>query len=325
MTVTIEHPYEIVIPAGLSHDDWAVRRNALPGVGASEAATAMGLSPWKSAYCLYLEKTGELDPEPENEPMSWGIKMEALICDEFAERHPDLDVLSNGATYRSREHPHMLASLDRPLRERQGPATGLLEVKNVTVFLATDWRTRPPDYVVIQVQQQLAVTGYEFAWVAALIGGNRYVEYEVERDEALIASVIEGTRAFWHRVLDRTPPPLDGSDSTRDALRRQYDDSDGEVVELPPNALDIRIARDEVKARAAELEMQQREYENQLLSMLGEHEVGIVEDQKVVTWKPQTTRRIDTVALKEGAPEIAEKFTNETESRVVRFPAMKGA
>lgn len=41
----------------------------------------------------------------------------------------------------------------------------------------------------------------------------------------------------------------------------------------------------------------------------------LVIDCYKVTWKPVTTNRIDTTALKRELPEIAERFTKQTESR----------
>jgi hypothetical protein len=50
------------------------------GFGGSDAAAACGLSRWKSAYQLYLEKRGEAPlVEEENEAMRWGTLLEPVV------------------------------------------------------------------------------------------------------------------------------------------------------------------------------------------------------------------------------------------------------
>ena len=43
------------------HDKWLEMRNK--GIGGSEAAVIVGMNRWKSPFQLWLEKTGEVEPE----------------------------------------------------------------------------------------------------------------------------------------------------------------------------------------------------------------------------------------------------------------------
>ena len=54
------------------------------GLGGSDAAAVLGLSPWTSPLDLYLDKRGELDEEPEQPTnwQRWGHLLEDLIADE---------------------------------------------------------------------------------------------------------------------------------------------------------------------------------------------------------------------------------------------------
>jgi putative phage-type endonuclease len=73
---------------GMSEQEWLELRRK--GLGGSDVATAMGLSPWKSPMQLYLEKTGEIDPEPlTSEVVYWGTVLESVIANRFAELHPE--------------------------------------------------------------------------------------------------------------------------------------------------------------------------------------------------------------------------------------------
>ena len=58
------------------------------GIGASEAAAALGVCPWKSRFQLWAEKTGKADPPDLDavEAVEWGDILEAVICETFAKR-----------------------------------------------------------------------------------------------------------------------------------------------------------------------------------------------------------------------------------------------
>ena len=64
-------------------------------IGASEIAAVMGQSPWASRYSLFMQKSygWSLDGDDQTEAQRWGHKLEDPIADEFAERHPDLEVV----------------------------------------------------------------------------------------------------------------------------------------------------------------------------------------------------------------------------------------
>ncbi len=54
----------------------------------------------------------------------------------------------------------------------------------------------------------MAVTGYQGAYIAVLIGGNTFKWKFVERDEELISMLVELESDFWNHVQDCIPPPL---------------------------------------------------------------------------------------------------------------------
>ena len=314
--------YTVVAPTGTERAEWLGMRN--DGIGSSEAAAALGLSPWKSPFVLYHEKTGQLEPDDQTEPQYIGRMIEPTIAAIFADQHPMLTVLDPGAiTYRSVEYPFLFASPDRIVRPAVGEEGGL-ELKNVGIRMAADWGEFPPDFVQLQCLHQMAVLGWEWCWVAALIGGNEYRGYLIERNDAAIAGMLQAEEEFWRAVVERRPPPVDGSESTREALRAMHAESipDSEL-ELPQRALGIRVERDAFKAQAKTLEGLADQAEAELMALLGENEVGVVDGQRLITWQPERRKRVDVHALREAEPDIAERFATVTESRVARFPKLR--
>jgi predicted phage-related endonuclease len=61
---------------------------------------------------------------------------------------------------------------------------------------------------------------------------------------------------------------------------------------------------------------------NKLRAMLGDRAVGMTSRFKV-TWKNQTTNRLNTTRLKAEDPSTYQRFTMATESRVLRFTEIK--
>src|SRR5688500_13923968 len=137
----------------------------------------------------------------------------------------------------------------------------------------------------VQTLHYLAVTGLAFAYVAVLIGGQRLEYRRIERDEEAIGHLNAIEAEFWQRVLDRRPPPPDGSVATGDLLARLYDVEVDKVAVLPPEALDLLGARAQAKADVKAAEERARLAENQLKALLGDAELGVLDGDVICTWR----------------------------------------
>lgn len=177
------------------------------GLGGSDAATVLGANKYRTAADLWLEKTGRVEtPDISGkDSVYWGNVLEDTVAKEFARRHPEMKVSKVNGQLVSKEHPFMLADIDRKLK--LGKSTGLLEIKTAGGWRARDWEDGVPAYYLPQVVHYLCVTGFEFAWVAALIGGQRYVEYEVHADDEDKAALIEAEREFWEEYVAKGVMP----------------------------------------------------------------------------------------------------------------------
>lgn len=240
----------------VSREAWlAARQNV---IGASEAAAVCGLDPYCSAYALWAEKSGLVTDEREgdgdiSEAAYWGNILEPLIANRYAEE-TGLDLLDHGRhTLIHGEHPHLVATLDR---EILAPAAhGVLEIKAPGFLMRDTWADGPPERHVIQLQSQLSVTGHSWGAIAALIGGQDFRIYRVERDQELIDLILERIDEFMECVRREVPPEPDGSESTRRVLKRLYPEDSGAEVSLDePHhekwAAELEAAR--ADARAAE-------------------------------------------------------------------------
>ena len=226
---------KLVKTKDLPRDDWLTVRKQ--GIGSSDSAAAVGLNPYKSQLELWMEKTGrdgnlpKCDPVDESSPTYWGNILEPIVAAHYTKRtglrvrrvnavlqHPDPSL------------PWMLANIDREVTGSS--EVQILECKTAGINGARLWKEGVPEYVQLQVMHQLAVTGKQSADVAVLLGGQHLEIHRIERNEILIARLIELERHFWHYVETDTPPPADGSASADLALRCLYPNDDGQILDF---------------------------------------------------------------------------------------------
>jgi putative phage-type endonuclease len=287
--IATSDPYEILCDTD-AEPDWLSARFA--GIGSSEIGSVIGMNPRSSPFKLFLEKTGAIQPDDlsDVEAVRWGHRLEPVIAEDYRERTGRKVIRGRRGKYsvlRSKEHPWALASLDFWTGEADG-IVWPLEVKNANAFRAEDWLDGTPDYYIAQLHQQMLVVGSDRATSAVLIGGNKLAWCDVRRDEVLIRKIIAQGSRFWERVQRRDPPEPDGSEPTKDALKRLYPNSNGQAVTLPAVVEDTiyewRKLKGEESARAARI----RELEATIKATLGEAERGIVlSTGDYVSWRTQ--------------------------------------
>lgn len=274
-----------------THEQWITARHL--SVGGSDSAALFGVNPFKSEYELWAEKSGLLEPSHlESEAMYWGKALEPVIADRYT-RETGRELIDHGrfTVYRD---GYMGCTPDREVAgDPRGP--GLLSIKNVTQFKASDWEIEPPVYYQIQLQHELAVMGAPWGSFAVLIGGNRFHWLDVERNEAFIAELRARVAEFQRRVVETDPPPVDGSKRTSEALAKLYATENGETVRLEAAGSIIDAELLTIKRSIKDLEMQRDERENQLRALIGSASAALLADGTIYTLKT-ITRKGYTVA-----------------------------
>ncbi len=294
---------------------WLKTRNL--GIGGSEASVIVGLNKWKSSFQLWLEKTGQVEPEDlsDNEYVYWGTVLEQAVADRFCEL-TGKKVQKRGIM-QSEEYPFMLASVDRMV---VGENAGL-ECKTTNGFAGKQWEDdEVPDSYYVQCQHYMAVTGCEKWYIAVLIGGNKFIWKEIPRNDDDIAALIQAEKDFWFKnIIGGEMPEVDGSSNCSLALQEQFRGGRTDPIVLD-EAEEIIVSLDEINSSIKELELLKKEKQNNLCKMLGDNEIALVGERKV-TWKLQAGRvTVDSKKLKIDHPDIFEKYSKQNkDSRVLRI------
>ncbi|WP_269902063.1 YqaJ viral recombinase family protein [Paenalcaligenes faecalis] len=296
----------------LNHSEWlAVRKQ---GIGSSDAATAIGLNPYQSPLELWMVKTGRDSAFQKEEssigyaPMHWGTQLEPLVAKQY-QAHTGHRVRRVNAVLQHPEHPWMLANIDR---EVVGTTeVDILECKTAGEFGARHWRDGVPEYVQIQVQHQLAVTGKHAADVAVLLCGQDLQIHRIYRDEALITRLIELEAKFWHYVQTDTPPPADGSDSAAKALQALYPHDNSEELDWSQDSSKSALFGDliAIRQQADQLKQREEQLKQQIQEQMGDASKALFETGSV-TWKrSKDSVTLDSKRLLADHPELLHQYS----------------
>ena len=142
----------------------------------------------------------------------------------------------------------------------------------------------PAEYI-LQCMHYMAITGAKKTYIAALVGGNHFVWHLIERDEVMIAKIIAMEKHFWEIHVERGVEPIpDGSDATTSYFNEKFCQSNGEIIELPEEALAVCEEYERISEQLKELEVAKNAAANQLKLYLKEAEAGIVGERRII-WK----------------------------------------
>lgn len=290
----------------------------LTGLGGSDAAAIFGLSPWKSALDVYLEKTGAVPPEDiSSKPaVKHGADLEAVVASWYAEETGER-VRRVNKTLRHPKYPFIIGHIDRDIVGKPK----LLEVKCAGARAAAQWgpsgSQELPEHYRFQVMHYIAVKDYDAADLAAFLGVGDLRIYTIERDNEMIEAMIETLSEFWARIQERRPPePQSLSDVAKLYPLATAEKSVVADAERAGFLNDIRVVREEIDA----LEAHESELKKWLQAFMGDAEVLLGPDgKKLAQWKNETRSRFDSASFKEKHPELHAAFTSASTSRVFRL------
>ena len=281
------------------------------GITATGITAINGTSPYKTAYRLWAELTGQVGEQAAGAAAQRGQLLEQAVADYYTAETGKKLRKSNGIV-RLKEHPWAMASLDRTIL---GDPEGLVEIKTST---SSRWQLYPvpPEYV-DQVQWQMFVTGAKYADVAVLLSGLIFRIERVEADPVYQTMLFDKAVAFRELVASGTPPPLTGNDS--DTLAEVKPQSSNTYAKADPQLDHIARLYIEAKAEAEAADAALKEMAIAIKEAIGEGE-GVKGQGWLATWKTnKSSLKVDweSIAdvLRAVAPETYEqsvkKFTAE--------------
>ncbi|MCD7740499.1 MAG: YqaJ viral recombinase family protein [Candidatus Gastranaerophilales bacterium] len=292
-------------------------------IGGSDIAAVMGMSRWKTPFKLWLEKTGDAQPDDLSnvEAVQLGSELEEFIAQKFA-KETGKQVRKQSKMYVHKDYPFMVAHIDRLITG----TNEILECKTCSAYKKDEWddeselieingkinsiiKTKIPQEYILQVIWYLGITGKKKAYIAVLIGGQAFKYTTVEFDNELFDLMVDMAKEFWNCVQTKTPPALTPNDSA--LLLNLFPSHDQDFIEnqeIEENISKLQKVKDDISM----LSEQKDVLEAQIKNIIGTH-LGIMTENYKVTWKEQNQTKVDTNRLK--ADGLYEKYTLKSSFR----------
>lgn len=276
-------PGREVLPHDCPRDLWLERRRK--GIGASEIAAVMGLSPYETPLSVWLVKTGRAKGFTGNQRSAWGTQKEDVICRWFAQETGN--AIRPSGLWQSTEYAWQIATPDRivfrsPDCPTEGAKEELLETKAVGHRVLHHWDRGVPYYYYPQGQQQLDTTGLDICHFAAELGGDPPTVFTIQRDPKFIDAMHEaGDRMWWHVETDTQPPHQ--NPYTAEELEALYPTVKGTQLELGFDALVDHATYTSRRRIEKDAEADKKEAGLRLRQHLGTHQAGLINGRPAIT------------------------------------------
>lgn len=270
LPAAFSYAIEVVDTSGLSEEDWLGYRRQ--GIGGSDVAAIMGVSPFATLRDLYNDKCGS--PDVIQTEDNWvakevGHRLEDLVAKIFSYK-TGYKVFAVRKLFRHPFHSFMQANVDFFVELPDG-SIAILECKTTNYNSKEKWNDGavPVNYE-WQCRHYMAVMNLSCAYIACLYGNNEneFVYRRIDRDEVIEADMIEMEAHFWNEyVLGRIEPPYtESGDLVLESIRRHYGELDPTVdAVILPTSMAVKLEQYlDLAAQKSLLSQQIKELDEQM-------------------------------------------------------------
>ena len=303
----------------INKEQWLERRKT--GVGGSDMAALLGVSPWRTSLNVWMDKTDEgpaVDMPTVRQRI--GTALEPLAAEMYTEqsgrkvRKCNIQLEGSG---------HRIGNVDRlvycedghlPWRRNAGVITErALEIKTTSEMAEWD---RVPDHYITQIQHYMGlmptVKVVDVPVLFLSLGTFRI--YHVERDDSLIADMAKVAEEFWTKyVRTKTPPPPQDEDDLKVMFPRHEEGlkciADDDVMAAYNEYMRLAAV---VKQAEDDLNQQKFIIES---AMKAAEVLETPDHRKLVTWK--TGKDVEKVDWKAAFEELADAYGDHDAANAV--------
>lgn len=330
-------PLVLVDTENLPEDDWLAYRRC--GIGGSDVAAILGISPFRTARDLYFDKLNIVSAE-DNEgnwvAMEMGHLLEDLVAEIFR-RKTGFKVYQIKKMFYHPQYQFMLADLDFLITLPDG-TTAILEIKTTNYNARDHWwlngKEIIPAYYETQGRHYMSVMDIDRVFFCCLFGNNEneVIIRELKRDYAYEEEMIFLEQNFWenHVLLQAPPPYTETGDLIIESARRHFGTADKEApvikFDIGMSSKLMRYLQLQEQKKNAEVHSKQIESDMQrlkamLIAEMGQSCMAMCEQDGTsytITYNPirkPVIEKDNLLRLKLQYPEIYEQFVTVSESR----------
>lgn len=342
-------PLVLVDTTDLPRDDWLNYRRR--GIGGSDVAAILGVSPFRTARDIYYDKIGVVAVEPDESnwvPLEVGNLLEDLVARIF-QKKTGYRVFKIKKMFYHSKHPFMLADVDYFV-ELPGGTIALLEIKTTNYNAKNHWwldgREVVPVYYELQGRHYMAVMDYDRVFFCCLYGNteDEVMIREVKRDLAYEEELIYLEQEFWEGYVQRRIPPpyVEDGDLVLDSVRMYGApaDPDADAVSLNTTQMAVLAQYLQLQQEKARFDAESKRMEAAMKLLRGRIASEMGSSCKAVgryngvdytvTYNPvrkPTVAKDSLMRLQMNYPEIYDEYVTTSEYRLfnVRSKASEAA
>lgn len=281
------------------------------GIGGSDIAPIMGLSPYSTPLDVYRDK---MNPaviyEEESEDLKRGARVEKYILQEYCEVN-NCSLETNLAPVIDLKYPFMRGNVDAKVVGENV----IVEAKSTKCPIAK-WEEGIPEYYRTQVAYYAMLTNAERVDVPVLFSNWQYACFTYWRDYEYEARIRQAVIDFWNNHIVAGIPP---APSNPVELQEVYPKLESSKVVKADSGIREKInIWQETSLKRRELEKQEEKLKIEIQSFMGD--AGILDAGFCkVALKERTMSRLDTGALKEAMPELYREYSNDNTYRILQI------
>jgi putative phage-type endonuclease len=246
----------------------------------TDMAALFDMSPYLTHFELWHRKKEGVIPEfNSTERMKWGNRLEQAIAEGIAEDN-DMVVEPMKDYYRNQDLK-LGSSFDYSIEScKDFEGKGILEIKNVDSFIfKSQWQfnedgvvIEAPPHIELQVQHQLAVSGRDYAYIGALVGGNEHHILKRKADTAILSAITMKSMGFWDSIKDGKAPDIDYEKDADFLISLSQHAEPNTLIEANETVEELATEYREISSEIKRGESKKREIKAKILGQIGEAE-----------------------------------------------------
>jgi putative phage-type endonuclease len=301
----------------LNNQDFALLRTK--SLGGSDVGAVLGLSKYRSAMDVWMEKTGKEVIVRDSLPLRFGQFAESFVASEYA-LATGLSLVTHDAAVIHPEYDYMHGHMDRfvvsndlPLISEDGRITAsrILECKTANPFTQSEWGEAGSDQVplsyLVQCVWYMMLTNIDRTDLAVLFGNADFRIYEISRDLELEQMVLERAKSFWEKhVLTDIPPPATSESDYKTLFGKSIVNKS---IEAPAETCELIKKLKSLNEQVEHYEAEISQIKQSIMGQMQDAEVLTYHGQTLATWKaPKPSLRLDAKRLGEEHPDLVHQY-----------------
>ena len=294
------------------------------GLGGSDIAAIVGLSPYRSAFDVWAEKVGHPSAKTKDSlHLRFGTHLEPFVATEY-ERLTGNQTHVYDELVRHQIHPHLFGHVDRLVTDEgqscvdsRGVITAntVLECKTASAFMQAEWGELWSDQVpaayLAQCIWYMSLTGCGQSHFAVLIGNSDLRIYCIRRDVELEQSLVKAALNFWdEHVLTGVPPCPKSRD---EALRLFPIASTNKEILADAGMLDKLRQLKRLQNGLTKITEESERLKDEITCAMGDAERITYGGETVATWRNvKPSVRMDVARIRRERPELIGDYTLKT-------------